>query len=246
MGSVTMPSEDSISYSPATAAAISNAKKLPYWQVNITPAEREEECPPFLQNLSQKDIGIISTPNEAYRIWPWEEVRRTVETNRLDLFQRVPLELRRYLKYGYYLKQEYGTVMKYMLQNRLGWEEPVMPKGKTPFEDAAEEDVKVLMNDWPYGIDERIVHLVVWIKFDLPEEEDGGDITDEARETVEGYMRRTFYGRVKREHVVWFKNWKALKSVGSVEHFHIMLFDPDPEFIHEITNEDKPMCASFV
>lgn len=41
---------------------------------------------------------------------------------------------------------------------------------------------------------------------------------------------------------IWFKNWRSLKSVQAVEHFHVMLFDPDPSFIDEITNGDVPLC----
>ena len=41
--------------------------------------------------------------------------------------------------------------------------------------------------------------------------------------------------------VIWFKNWRSLKSVHAVEHFHVMLFDPDPEFVREITNGDVPL-----
>jgi hypothetical protein len=37
---------------------------------------------------------------------------------------------------------------------------------------------------------------------------------------------------------IWFKNWKSLKSIQAVEHFHVMLFNPDPEFISEITGGD--------
>jgi hypothetical protein len=41
--------------------------------------------------------------------------------------------------------------------------------------------------------------------------------------------------------VIWFKNWASLKSIHAVEHFHVMLFDPDPEFIKEVTNGDSPL-----
>lgn len=43
------------------------------------------------------------------------------------------------------------------------------------------------------------------------------------------------------DQVIWFKNWASLKSIRSVEHFHVMLFDPDPEFVREITNGDIPL-----
>ena len=45
-----------------------------------------------------------------------------------------------------------------------------------------------------------------------------------------------------RRHVVWFKNWMWLKSVKTVEHFHVMLYDPDPEFVRDVTNGDVPLC----
>lgn len=41
--------------------------------------------------------------------------------------------------------------------------------------------------------------------------------------------------------MIWFKNFKHLKSVHAVEHFHVMLYDPDPLFIEEITNGDIPL-----
>ena len=41
--------------------------------------------------------------------------------------------------------------------------------------------------------------------------------------------------------VVWFKNWKSLKSVHAVEHFHVMLFDPDLETVSKITNGDSAL-----
>lgn len=42
--------------------------------------------------------------------------------------------------------------------------------------------------------------------------------------------------------VIWFKNWKSLKSVQAVEHFHVMLFDPDDGFVQRITGGDVPLC----
>ncbi len=33
------------------------------------------------------------------------------------------------------------------------------------------EDIKIIYNDWPYGIDKSIVHLCVWTKFPLDVDE---------------------------------------------------------------------------
>jgi hypothetical protein len=45
--------------------------------------------------------------------------------------------------------------------------------------------------------------------------------------------------------VAWFKNWRSLKSVQAVEHFHVMLFDPDMEFVKDITGGHVPMCEQL-
>lgn len=52
-----------------------------------------------------------------------------------------------------------------------------------------------------------------------------------------------YIGDINIYQVQWFKNWRSLKSVHAVEHFHVMLYDPDPEFMKEITKGDVPMCA---
>jgi len=63
------------------------------------------------------------------------------------------------------------------------------------------DDIKVLFNDWPYGIDERIVHLVVWTKFPFEEDPDTGDLTWEGRIEIEDYIERTFGRYMKPGHV---------------------------------------------
>ncbi|KAI6093244.1 hypothetical protein F4821DRAFT_222508 [Hypoxylon rubiginosum] len=212
---------------------------LPYWQINVPENDRTEECPEFLASLSDKDIEQISSWDSEYHIATWPEVQNIVAENRLGDFRRIPSELRRYFEYNWKLKRDHGSVMDFVLFKRLGWEAPVTPRGR-PFE--FEDDVKILWNDWPYGIDERIVHLVVWTKFDLAEDPVTTDLTDEARAEIEQYVQKTFGSRVPKDRYVWFKNWRSLKSVHAVEHFHVMLFNPDPKFIDEITNGDVPLC----
>ncbi|KAI1811795.1 hypothetical protein GGS20DRAFT_592528 [Poronia punctata] len=212
---------------------------LPYWQVNVPENLRTEECPEFLRDVNAKDKGILSTPDAEYRLNTWPEVQKLVWDNRLDLFQRKPSELRRYLEYMAHLRREYGAVIDFVLTQRLHWNMPLKPRGR-PFE--YDEDVKVLWNDWPYGLDPKIVHLVVWTKFDLEEDPDTGDLTDRARAEIDAYVLKTFGSKVPSDRYVWFKNWRSLKSVKALEHFHVMLHDPNPAFIDEITNGDIPLC----
>lgn len=175
----------------------SRGQDLPYWQVNVPDTLRSEECPDFLRNISDKDRKIISTPDSEYQRDSWEVVKWKVAQNRLELFQRVPSDLRRYLGYTWNLRQQYGSVMNFILSKRLNWTLPITPRGR-PFE--FDDDIKVLRNDWPYGIDERIVHLVVWTKFALEEDPETGDLTDAARAEIDAWVRKKF-SRMPPDHV---------------------------------------------
>lgn len=111
----------------------------------------------------------------------------------------------------------------------------------------AKDDIKILYNDWPYGLDPRIVHVVVWTKFELKagdvnELNPHGDLTPEARAEINDYVDRTFVSVCGKENVIWFKNWASLKSIDAVEHFHVMLFDPDMEFVRRVTGGDVPLA----
>jgi hypothetical protein len=173
-------------------------ESLPFWQVNVPEALRSLTCPEFLSNLSAKDRGIISTPDSQYHVLTWPEARRRIALNRLDLFQRVPSELRRYLAYNWKLKQDYGSVMEFVLSQRLGWTVPIQAQGK-PFQHPG--DLKILWNDWPYGIDPKIVHLVVWTKFDLEDDPATDDLTVQARKEIDDFVHETFCKRVGEENV---------------------------------------------
>lgn len=104
-------------------------------------------------------------------------------------------------------------------------------------------DYNILYNDWPYGVDERIIHLVVWTKFELPADptSDIGDMSLKTRTMVDDFVERVFVQTCGKAKVIWFKNWSSLKSVHAVEHFHVMLLDPDMNFVKRITNGDIPL-----
>ncbi|CAD6448028.1 1a9f4b13-8765-442a-882a-fa122e4c8120 [Sclerotinia trifoliorum] len=209
---------------------------IPYWQTNIPPTQQTAQCPIYLQNLSAKDISIISTPDSNYQVLSWPTVRRIISDNRLDLFQRKPSDLRRYLEYCYNIKQKYGSVMRYMLDVKLQWKESELIAQDVPFRN--EDDFKVSMNDWPYGIDAKIVHLVVWTKFALEDDPETGDTRDDVKREIDRWVDAVFGEKCGGENVIWFRNWRSLKSIHSVEHFHVMLYDPDSNFVRELTKGD--------
>lgn len=116
------------------------------------------------------------------------------------------------------------------------------------------DDVKILHNDWPYGLRANIVHLVVWLRFRLQEDATTGDLTVLARQQVHDFVDRTFRPQVDSSQVsmaavdklLWFRNWTSIKSVRGLEHFHVLLNNPDSTFIRHITNNDRPMANSRV
>ncbi|KAB8302878.1 hypothetical protein EYC80_006205 [Monilinia laxa] len=217
----------------------------PYWQTNIPPSSHTATCPNFLQNLSPKDISILSTPDPEYHILTWPSVRQIIDANRLDLFQRKPSDLRRYLEYCYTIKSQHGSVMRYILDVKLQWKEEEIAAGAKKVSFADENNLKVLLNDWPYGIDEKIVHLVVWTKFALEDDPETGDTREDVKREIDGWVDEVFGKRCGSENVIWFRNWRSLKSVHAVEHFHIMLYNPDPEFVKKVTKGDVPNQGSI-
>jgi len=53
-----------------------------------------------------------------------------------------------------------------------------------------------------------------------------GDMTDESRETIADFVKRTFVERLGDENrVAWFKNWVQLQSVRALEHIHVLVKD---------------------
>ncbi|EAW11381.1 GIG1 family protein [Aspergillus clavatus NRRL 1] len=218
------------------------ANTLPYWLVNVPRTQWPADCPAFLQDLPAKSIAILSTPDEQYKRQDWETVKEIVRTNRIDRFQRLPSDLRKYLEFKAHVVAKYGSIMRFVVKKRLRWgegyAEDLKPKGR-PFE--CDDDIKILFNDWPYGVEEGIIHLVVWTKFELEDDPVTDDLTPQARKEIDDFVKKNFCSRVPAEQVIWFKNWRSLKSVHAVEHFHVMLYRPDIEFVKEITQGDEPL-----
>ena len=72
---------------------------------------------------------------------------------------------------------------------------------KCPLLTLQTDDIKVLYNDWPYGLDEKIIHLVVWTKFDLEEDPATDDLTPKARKEVNDYVNENFCTKVPPDQV---------------------------------------------
>jgi len=173
----------------AKMGSLGEPETLPYWQVNVAPENREEECPPFLLHVSAKDLEILKTPDAEYELLSWPELQEHIRQNRLDIFQRTPSDLRRYMAFNHETKLQYGSIMDFVLGQKLKWQIPIVSEGR-PFEKRS--DLKIMWNDWPYGFDPRIVHLVVWTKFALEDDPFSGDLTDRQRKQIDHYVEKDF------------------------------------------------------
>ena len=116
------------------------------------------------------------------------------------------------------------------------------PSNPTPFVD--ENDYRILPNDWPYGLEKGITHLVVWLKNRLEIEATRGDMTPKSRRQVEEFVQRTFVDRIRdlpghEVKVMWFRNWTALQSVPGMEHVHVLVRDVPDAVVTEWTAGEK-------
>lgn len=131
-------------------------------------------------------------------------------------------------------------MLNYVRQKRLYWPS-VTPSGDPSFFNPF--DYKILRNDWPYGIDVDITHLVVWTKFLLEADLVTDDITSSARVAIENFVVKFFCDIESdgpdRSRVIWFKNWTSLKSINGIEHFHVMLYKAEEDFVNQITQGDR-------
>ena len=146
------------------------------------------------------------------------------------------------MKYIYDLRKQYGSVLSFIQYERLHWHDTI-PSGEPPF--ANSSDYRILCNDWPYALEPSIVHLVVWVKFELESDETTDYLTPGGRQQIEDFVSRAFCGEggIPREQVIWFKNGQTLKSVHALEHIHVLLYQAPVEMVERITEGDKPMST---
>jgi hypothetical protein len=185
-----------------------------------------------------------------------------IARNDLGALKRKPSDLRRYLAWTQETKAQYGSIMNYICERRLRWDLPRSGTGsldtavdqqsgpiaafKNPRPFADPEDYKILRNDWPYGLNPGISHLIVWLRTPIPVQSEEGHLTEESREMINEFVRRTFVDRLAKDphtfpdpasHVLWFKNWVGLQSVRALEHVHILIRDVPEDILFEWSAE---------
>jgi len=210
--------------------------------------------------LNDTDREVLSLTDAQFHLHSWEELKVIIATNKLETLKRKPSDLVRYIEWTSSIKDKYGSITNFICEERLRWRPlndfmasgsaPVfLYKNAVPFADA--DDFKVLLNDWPYGLDPEITHLVVWLKTPIPVDVQRGDLLPESRAIIERFVEGFFTRRLARaglvdDRVLWFKNWVKLQSVRGLDHIHVLVRDVPRSIVHEWTGMDQEDTASKV
>lgn len=229
-------------------------------------------------NVLKRDIAILSQEPHEIQDLKWSDVQDIVAKMDLSRFTRRPSDLRNYLRWKHVTERDYSIidektgqrisgVVMYLLIVRLkgcwGNSLPLNAEGRTLFQDV-QKDIRILSNDFPYALEDGIVHVVVWSRVRVPVEEikpemahdsnnnnntnndNNGElkkalaattkITDKARTLIQRYVDLNFVEGLglPKENVLWFKNWAALQSIPAMEHFHVMILNPPIEKLESL------------
>lgn len=206
----------------------------------VLPFPRDD--PPFA--LTAIDWHQLTITDAEFTPHSWPNLQYLISTNQLDELKRWPSALKAYLAWTAHVKEKYGSIMSYLLEQRLFWQPREDGSGAlrfdvknvTPFADTA--DYKILRNDWTYAFEPGIRHIVVWLKQRLPVDDDGA-LNEKGRWLVNDFVSTEFRRKAGEDEegskIIWFKNTTNLQSVRSLEHFHVLVRDVDDQVLEQWT-----------
>ncbi|KAJ3814049.1 hypothetical protein F5876DRAFT_86690 [Lentinula aff. lateritia] len=116
----------------------------------------------------------------------WKQIKTFVNSGDLGLLKRDKNLQKRYMAWTAGMKQEYGSIVNYLLNHRLQWGKPdtlsVLPSAfrdepdnptrgsdanvPPPYftSDTPDKYVSIIQNDWPYLVPHEVEHSLVWTK----------------------------------------------------------------------------------
>mmetsp|Transcript_4049 Transcript_4049/g.10574 ORF Transcript_4049/g.10574 Transcript_4049/m.10574 type:complete len:224 (-) Transcript_4049:143-814(-) len=153
----------------------------------------------------------------------WEELVRTIEVEYdIPKLARSRAQQHDYEVFRYHMKRQYRSTLDYMLISKFGFDAVAVDDGnrrqrwKTarPRSEGAPGDLRrviLVENDFPYFVEESIVHYVLW---KLDEEITPREIS-EARERLQSEP-------VKALELLQWVNPPYLKSIPEIDHVHFL------------------------
>lgn len=218
---------------------------------NMAEVEGEPPIP-----LTETDLYNLSITDKDFKPHTWENLKEIVATNKLEKLVRWPSDTKRYMKWTADTKKEYGSIINFVARERLRWTPKSTPEGGLTFDYESPipfqniNDYKTLPNDWPYGLDQGISHIIVWLKNRLEIQPPPGDLTPAAKAQVNAFIDKEFVQPLAQltgesDNVIWFKNWVALQSVPGIDHVHVLLRNVPKSIIDaKWTNGEQPLSLT--
>ncbi|KAH6912569.1 hypothetical protein BKA70DRAFT_1370124 [Coprinopsis sp. MPI-PUGE-AT-0042] len=139
--------------------------------------ELSPETVPLRTGPPTKEELLVYYPGR----FTWRQLKTFVNSGDLGLLKRDRKLQKRYDDWSVGIAQEYGSMVKYLLNYRLRWGQPdtlsllksevveqlQLDSGTpTPYfsVSARPEDFCIIQNDWPYSTPSDVEHTVIWTK----------------------------------------------------------------------------------
>jgi hypothetical protein len=89
----------------------------------LPPQQRQQQQKPSPTTLppNAPSLASLNITEDPYHLHSWPEVLLLIQHNRLDAFHRIPEELERYLIYCAGIRKRYGSMMDFIVRERLKW-----------------------------------------------------------------------------------------------------------------------------
>lgn len=195
--------------------------------ISTTPSPKISKIGDF--SLTYHYCDLMPNPSKIKQNpYSWEEVGYIVNTNQLELLARSKQETERYLTFKSWLKNHQLQIQDYIIQQELKWTDST--SNNQLFTNS--NDVKILLNKFPYYFEDSITHLCIWTKVDIPNDpqSDIGDISTTTRSLIDKYVGKTF----PNHPFLWFRNWANLQLVKLISHVHVLVKGLDQEKLNQV------------
>ena len=183
----------------------------------------------------------------------WEELVRIIDVeNNIFKLSRSPAQQHDYEVFRYHLKQQYRSVLDYILISKFGFDAVAVNEDNNNnnnnqihqqrlmanpcLEDVPNSPKQIILveNDFPYCVEEHIVHYVLWkLKEAITPQE-----ISEARKRLQSDPIRAL-------EILQWNNPPSVKSIPEIDHVHFLcLLQPKEKSKYEKTPEGRSASAT--
>ena len=177
----------------------------------------------------------------------WDQICGFIASGALERLHRTFQVTARYQEYRKQLSLENTTVADAILDRKLCWDRTELasldPRTTPPL--SSTQLYKLLKNDFPYDLDPRAHHLVLWSKIYIPlyPHPNSREMDPTVRDLIQSFLEANL-ALYNIHKFTWFINYPHLQSVKTLSHIHILIFTEDTKVIDEILKKGFPIASS--